>query len=132
MTFPRLPFGQYELVCQLDSAPAQGASRLLAKSHNPAARRRLSLDAYLQVVVHSPDGRLLATVEPDHSGQVVLTFASDAAELHGAKVQYRLLNEAGMIELNTLAGNGIWRGTRYLRQRFAPESALGLEFTIVP
>jgi hypothetical protein len=130
VTFGGLPTGKYDLLWLVQPPTVARDSRLLAKSTTSASLRRLSLDAYLQVVVHPADRRLLATVEPDHGGSLVLTVAGDAAELQGATVQYSLLGESGVIRLADVNGTGIYRGVRYLRQRFAPESALALNLEV--
>ena len=130
VTFDRLPVGEYDLLWHVQPAPAEHDSRLLAKSACVASQGHLNLAPDLQIVVHPADRRLLATVEPDHVGRVVLTVAADAEELQGARIRYRLLDETGEMLLNTVAGTGVARGVRYLRQRFAPESALSLSLEI--
>jgi hypothetical protein len=132
LIFCRLPMGAYDLVWLICPPPAAITSGLRGESKAPASPRDLSLGSSLRYVVHPADARLLATVEPDRGGRVVVTVAADAAQLRGAVVNYSLLGESGAIQLTDVTGAGVCRGFRYLRQRFTPESALALSLEVNP
>ncbi|HXP63334.1 MAG TPA: HEAT repeat domain-containing protein [Dongiaceae bacterium] len=130
-TFERLPVGKYDLLWPVRTPALEHESALSAKSEGPARAPRPNLDACLQLVVHPADRRVLATVEPDHGGRVVLTVATDSLELGAARVKYSLLGENGEIHLDSVAGTGVFRGCRYLRQSFAPEAAFALSLEVL-
>jgi hypothetical protein len=130
LTFCCLPTGAYDLVWLIRPPLAAITPGLRGESKSPASPRDPSLGASLRFVVHPADARLLATVEPDRAGCVVVTVAADAAQLQGALVNFTLLEESGAIQLKDVTGSGVCRGFHYLRQRFTPESALALSLEV--
>jgi hypothetical protein len=129
--FRNLPLGTYLLHWPAASPPAAAEPALHARSAGAAPGSLLSACQSPAVIVHPADRRLLAVVEPDRSGRVVLTLETDCPELQGAKVRYRVLDETGELRLEPTAGAGVWRGVRYLCQPYTAQSPLALDLHVL-
>ena len=83
-------------------------------------------------VLHPPDRRLLAILESDRRGFVMLTVETECPELMNSVVRYTLGEESGEIAVAEAAGQGFSRGSQRLSQLYQGDEATRLALQVAP
>ncbi len=131
--FNALPRGDF--VSRLsDEWPGRGRPRptLLALTRDARGPVAAGGPVTCLQVLHPADRRLLAVVERDSRGLVLLTVETACPALKNALVRYALGEECGELRLTDPTGRGIARGSRRLNQAYEGDEATRLALQVAP
>jgi HEAT repeats len=111
---------------------AQHRSPLMGLTCGQRGRALVQTAPMSPQVLHPADQRLLALVESDRRGFVMLTVQTECPELVNSIVRYTLGEECGEIAIVEAAGQGFARGSQRLNQLFQGDEATRLALQVAP